>query len=113
MSEHMSHQAYVSSCRAKAAEVAAAVLDGSIPILDACHLLDELAAGVDVPSDDHDFGIFSLIHSETDSLPIGRVRDHWAPDALARIEPDIQAAVVWANPIALPALQSVVARFGA
>ena len=113
MSDHKSHQAYVSSCRAKAAEIAAAVLDGSIPMLEGCHLLDELVAGVDVPSEDPDFRIFNLIQSETDSLPIGQVRDHWSLDALARIEPDIQTAIAWAKPIAFPALQSVVVRFGA
>ena len=113
MSDHMSHQAYVSSCRTKAVEIATAVLEGSMPMLEGCHLLDELVTDVDVPGEDQDFRIFNLIQSETDSLPIGQAREYWAPDALARIEPDIQAATAWAKPIAIPALQSVIVRFGA
>lgn len=113
MSDRMSHQAYVASCRERAAEIAAAILAGSMPLLDGCHLLDQLGQAVEVPDNDPDFRAFSLIQSETDALPIGHVRAHWAPDALARLEPEIQSATTWAEPIALPACKSVVARFGA
>ena len=113
MSDRMSHQTYVVSCHARAAEIASAILDGSMPLLDGCHLLDQLGMAVEVPDNDPDFGAFSLIQSETDSLPIGQMRSLWAPDALARLEPEIRSATTWAEPIALPACKSVVARFGA
>ncbi|MDH5822080.1 hypothetical protein QFW77_03605, partial [Luteimonas sp. RD2P54] len=104
---------YVASCRARAAEIAAAILAGSMPLLDGCHLLDQLSSAVEVPDNDPDFGAFSLIQSETDALPIGQARGLWTRDALAGLEPEIQSATIWAEPIALPACKSVVARFGA
>jgi hypothetical protein len=113
MNDRMSQQAYVASCRARAAEIAAAILAGSIPLLDGCHLLDQLGADVAVSDDDPDFSAFSLIQCETEALPLGQARSLWAPDALARLEPEIQAATTWAQSIALPACKSVVARFGA
>ena len=113
MSDRMSHQAYVSSCRARAAEIAAAILAGSMPLLDGCRLLDQLGADVGVPDNDPDFSAFRLIQSETEALPLGQARSLWAPDALARLEPVLQFAATWAEPIALPACKSVIARFGA
>ena len=112
MSDRMSHHAYVLSCRAKAAEMAAAIVAGSMPVLEGCHLLDQLGADVEVPENDPDFGAFKLIQSETDTLPIGPAREHWAPNVLASLEADIQAAIAWAKPLAIPACQSVVERFG-
>jgi len=112
MDDRMSHPAYVASCRARAAEIAAAILAGDMPLLDGCHLLDQLGADVGVPDNDPDFRAFSLIQSETEALPLSQARDLWAPDALTKLEPEIQSATTWAQPIALPACKSVVARFG-
>ena len=113
MSDRMSHEEYVLSCRARAAEIAASVISGSMPVLEGCHLLDALKAAVNVPDNDPDFLAFNVIQSETDTLPISHVRAHWAPDALAKLEAELCSAADWARPIALPACTSVVARFGA
>ena len=113
MTERMSHDEYVLSSRSQAAEIAAAVLAGTLPLLEGCHLLDALRSGVEVPERDPDFLAFNLVQSETDTLPIGKVRQNWAPEALASAEAELQSAAEWAGPIALPACESVVARFGA
>ena len=113
MTDRMSHDDYVRSCRTRAAEIAAAVLAGTLPLLEGCHLLDELRSGVKVPDNDPDFAVFNLVQSETDTLPVGRVSQHWAAAALASAEAELQSAAEWAGPIALPACESVSARFGA
>lgn len=113
MSDRMSRDEYVISCRTRAAEIAGSVISGSMPLLEGCHLLDALKVAVEVPDNDPDFLVFNVIQSETDALPIGRVREHWAPDALARLESELRSAAEWARPIALPACRSVLARFGA
>ncbi|MCH1909926.1 hypothetical protein MKP15_14180 [Stenotrophomonas sp. Y6] len=57
----MSHQDYVLSCRARAAEIARRVIAGSMPVLEGCHLLDGLSAAVDIPDNDPDFLAFNVI----------------------------------------------------
>ena len=113
MTERMSHDEYVLSCRARAAEIAVSVISGSLPILEGCQLLDQLRAEISVPENDPDFQVFAVVHSETDSLPIGNLREHWSSEALAKADAELQAATAWASRIALPACQSVVSRFGA
>lgn len=113
MSEHMTHEQYVLSVRRQAAEIAAGILAGEVPVLDGCHSLAALRWEVEVEDSDQDFVTFAMISSEIDALPIGAVRAHWAPEALAKLEPDIQSAVAWATPQALPACESLVQRFGA
>ena len=113
MIERMSHDEYVLSGRARAAEIADSVISGSLPILDGCHLLNELRGEIEVPDNDPDFQVFALVYSETDSLPIGSLRENWAPEALAKSRAELQSATDWAGRIALPACKSVVSRFGA
>jgi hypothetical protein len=113
MSDRMSHEEYVSSCRERAVDLARAVLDGTFPLLEGCNGLASLQTAVEVPERDPDFETFNLISSECEALPIGAARAHWAPEALAKLEPEIQSAIAWATPLALPACRSVVQRFGA
>lgn len=111
MIEHMTHEAYVLSCRQQAVELATGVLDGTKNVLEACHELAALRWEVEVGQWDEDFTRFAGISSETDALPVGRVRELWSIAALARLEPDIQSAIEWAMPLAIPACQSVIVRF--
>ena len=113
MSERMTHEQYVLSVRRQAVEIAAGILSGNVPILEGCHSLAALRWEVQVDDSDPDFATFAMISSETDTFPVGAVRAQWAPDALAKLEPEIQSAVTWATTQALPACESVVQRFGA
>lgn len=113
MIERMTHEQYVLSVRRQAVEIASGILAGEVPILEGCHSLAGLRCEVEVEDRDPDFVTFAMISSEIDALPIGAVRALWAPEALARLEPDIQSAIAWATPQALPACESVVRRFGA
>ena len=111
--EAMSHAEYIDSIRSKAALVASEAITGRIDLLEACHLLSSLLARAELQPGDSDATTFSVIASETDALPIGSAREQWAPAALERLQPELNSAMEWATPLAMPALESVVRRFGA
>lgn len=112
MADHMSHEDYVLQVRREAVRTCAGILDGSVGVLEGCHLLSSLRWEVEVDERDPDFSAFAMISSEIEGLPIGKDRQQWSKTALAEREPDVQAAVVWALPTARQACQSVV-RFAA
>ena len=112
MSDRMSHEEYVLYCRERAVELARGVLEHQVPLLEGCHALASLQTAVEVAERDPDFETFVLISSECEALPTGAIRSQWAPEALAKLEPEIQSAIAWATPLALPACRSVVQRFG-
>jgi hypothetical protein len=53
--------------------------------------------------------VFVLIDSETDSLPVGRVREYWAPEALARKDTEIAEAETFYRSDAREAAKSLIA----
>ena len=66
----------------QAQETVEAVLDERIGIAEATRaLLPLLRTNSDLASRE-DFDLIRAIESETDDLPIGRVREHWHPDSL-------------------------------
>lgn len=111
--EKMSHSEYIATVRAEAGNLAADVLGGRAELLDACHRLSALLAAAELEAGDEDVKTFMIISSEIDGLPVGAVRAHWDPSALARLQPEIESASKWARKIAEPALFSVVRRFKA
>jgi hypothetical protein len=101
----------VQSARTNAAAIAAAVLAGQLsPVVGAIDL-HRLRSSVDVPNNDSDFEAFRLIDSECDGLPVGSVRRHWSPEALARKAPAVARAERWAMDTGGEAFRRVVARF--
>ena len=104
-------QAEIQQARVQAASIAAAVLAGEISPLLAAIDLNRMRSSVAVADDDADFDTFMAIDSECDGLPIGSVRSHWAPEALARKEPEIRRAERWAIDVGYNAFWSVVRRF--
>ena len=73
----------------RAKEVAQAVLDGRITVLEAVRALVSLAH-TDAIADVKDRKLIIGIESETDQLPVGEVRKLWAPYALE--EKDVEIA---------------------
>ena len=111
--ERMSHFEYIAIVRAEAGALAAAVLTGRAELLEACHRLSSLLSEAELEADDEDAKTFKIISSEIDALPVGAVRAHWDPVALAQLQPEIDSASAWARKIAEPALVSVARRFKA
>jgi hypothetical protein len=60
---------------------------------------------------DLDITPFVGIDSETDDLPLGESREHWQPQALARLQPKIDRAEVWARELSHPYCNRLAARF--
>jgi hypothetical protein len=112
MPDRLSHEDYVRDIRRKAADICAGILAGEVDLFVGCHSLASLRQDLEVDPKDPDFAVFDLVSSETDALPVGEVRSHWAPEALAQLQPQIEAFVRWASPQVLPACSSVVERFG-
>ena len=77
------------SQRRKARDVAQSLLDGRITALQAARALVSLAHTDAVP-DVSDRRLIIAVESETDDLPVGEVRNLWAPSALQ--EKDIEIA---------------------
>jgi hypothetical protein len=98
--------------RVKAAELASRVLAGiTSPIL-AARQLSGLLLTLGCDLEDPDYRTFVGIDSETDALPVGKARQHWAPEALAEKAPDIDRAEKWALDFGREAFANVIARFG-
>ena len=113
MANDVSHEQYVASVRKRVAATATRMLKDELSFLEGAQILAALRHEAEVPDDDADFLAFVAVASETDSLPIGEVRKHWATDALQRLEPEIQAATQWAKQFASAACVSLVKRFDA
>ena len=109
----MNHGQYVHKQRTRAAEVAQAMLDGSIPYLDGAIELSSLRHQVDVPENDPDFLAFTLVASEIDHLPIGAARRYWSEEALDRHEPEIYRSTQWAKEVSWSRCKAIVERFSA
>jgi hypothetical protein len=87
------------------------MLDGQLSVLIGARRLAILYYETDIAADDVDFLMFVAIDSETDSLPLGAVREHWDQSALARLESQIKQAELWASNVGNNACRSLIARF--
>lgn len=111
MHEKISHEDYVKSVRDQVVKTATAMQDGEISYLLGARKLDALRHEAAVKDDDADFRVFVAIASETDDFPLGTVRQLWDNDALARLQPEIDAAEIWAKEQAAPICANLIQRF--
>ena len=73
--------------RQKTAEIAQGILDGGISIIAGALEIHALFCGhVGIDEQDPDLNTVVALDSETDDLPIGDVRQYWAPDALEHLD---------------------------
>jgi hypothetical protein len=70
-----------------------------------------LTDGASVGAVDDDWRTFIGIDSETDDLPTGEERKHWAPDALAAKDVEIQRAEDLYRAPALTAAHNLIRRY--
>lgn len=101
----------IASNRQKVARIAQDILDGRIGVIEASRELSGLRFGVGGDEWDPDFITFVGIDSETDDLPVGQVRQHWAPDALAAKDAEIARCEKMYRDPACEAASHLVARF--
>jgi hypothetical protein len=94
-------------------EVASAMLAGEIGIIEGSRLLCSLRSCIPLSDHDPDFLPFVGIDGETDHLPVGDVRQHWASDAHARKDQEIQAAETFYRERARSGCEHLLTRFNA
>ena len=102
------------SARREIAEAAHGMLSGTLSFIEGARLKCLLRGRAKLDDLDPDILVaFIAIHSETDALPIGEVRRHWASEALARLQPEIDSAENWAQEVGRAECQRLIDRFGA
>ena len=111
--ERMSHLEYVQSVRSRIAGIAENVLAGEACVLQASHTLVGLLWEAELVESDDAFKTLRLVSSEIDHLPLGSVREHWAPEALAEIQPEIESTREWATPLVADACNALLLQFKA
>lgn len=111
MSEKISHKQFVELVRAEVIVTAKGMLGGEISYLVGARKLDSLRHDVEVAEDDSDFRVFVAIASETDDFPLGPVREYWDSSALAKLQPEIDAAEFWAKQHSKQSCMNLIRRF--
>ncbi|STQ91121.1 DUF2489 domain-containing protein [Iodobacter fluviatilis] len=111
MSAVITNESYALSVHKRVGTVAFGMLSGEIGFIEGAIELASLRHEAAVEENDPDFMAFVVIASETDSLPIGTSRELWSKEALAKHQPEIDAAIVWAKKVGLAACQSLAGRF--
>ena len=99
------------SNRQQAVAVACDMLEGRIGIIEGSRKLASLSQRVGIVQFDADFLPFVVIDSETDHLPLGEVRLHWAADALAAKDAELVLAETFYREPAFEACSRLIARF--
>ena len=80
-----------SSARRAVVAAAEAVLGGQLGVIEGARALSSLASRVvDDWAADPEFRVFGVLDTETDHLPVGRVRDRWDPSALVEKDAVVQ-----------------------
>jgi hypothetical protein len=91
--------------------VARGILDGSMGVIAGAREMTKLHFRSHSKERDEDFLVFVGIDSETDHLPLGDVRRHWSPDALARKDVEIREAEDFFREQAHAAARALIARY--
>lgn len=87
-----------------------AILKGEISYLEGARKIFSLKHVADLDLDP-DIIPFIAIYSDTDALPLGEVRRYWQPEALDRLQPEIERKEEWAQEYGRVACENLVKRF--
>ena len=96
--------------RVEVTRIASGILDGSIDLITGARQLTTLSHKV-YADKDTDFVTFIGIESETDAFPLGAVRRHWSPDALAKYDLERERAEQHYRPCALESARRLVTKY--
>lgn len=90
----------VKSASEKTLDITQSVLDGQADVIEAAHALCYLVRQDSSIASKEDHTLFIAIASETDHLPVGRVRQEWHPDYLPEKDSEIaRCADLWRDQI--------------
>ena len=107
----MRNEPDVLEVRRKIIETAKAIISGNLLFIEGARLIERLHWTAGLPDHDPDFIPFIGISCRTDALPLGDERKHWAPEALIRLQPDIDRAEEWAWEYGQGACEKLINRF--
>lgn len=88
-----------------------AILRGELSYLEGARKICSLEHVADLDLDP-DIIPFVAIYSDTDALPLGDVRQYWQPQALDRLQPEIERKEQWAREYGRTACENLAKRFG-
>jgi hypothetical protein len=111
MNENMSRERYLEFVRNEVVLTAQAMLSGETSYILGARKLDSLRHEIPGMDGDQDFMVFVAIVSETDSLPVAAVREHWDALKLDELQPEIEASEAWAKSHAELVCTKLVTRF--
>ena len=94
------------------AALATEILDGKASLVAIAPGMAQLFVELGLDATDPDAADFYLIDSETDQLPLGAARQHWAADALRVKDAEVARAEAWARRFGLETCRRLVQRFG-
>ena len=87
------------------------ILTRDVGLIAGCHRVVDLLREIGADTLDDEFATFVSVSSETDTLPIGAVRAHWAPAALVVQDEEIDRAEALYRESVNLACQRVIQRF--
>ncbi len=108
----MSIEPEAEAARRHIVETACDMMSGRLSFIEGARRINGLRWSAKLPEFEPDIIPFIGIDSETDALPIGEERRFWAPEALVRLQPEIDRAEQWAQDIGRAACQKLIDRFG-
>ncbi len=86
------------------------MLSGSLSYIEGARKLTRSRFAADLENDS-DLIPFVVIDSEADAFPFGPVREHWHPEALVKLQPEIERSEAWAGQLGRLAAERLATRF--
>ena len=106
----MDHSQFVTHQRIEISAIARDILDGRTTWVEGARAITARRFDADLERDE-DIIPFVGIDSETDALPYGEMQSLWKPEALAKLQPEIDKAEAWARTIAAKHCHNLIERF--
>ena len=100
----------ITRARASITETAQQMLAGDLSYIEGSRTILAVLPEARIGNMD-EFMAFAGINSETDKFPFGDVRKRWQPEALTRMQPELDRAEQWAKAFGEPACRAVIERF--
>ena len=98
--------------RGKLVEALDKMLGGQLSFIEGSRIVSQLADAAGFERLSEPFVRFVAIDSETDAVPVGRVRDQWQPEAVAKQADDWAKSEAWAKECGEPACRDALTLLG-
>lgn len=92
-------------------DICSNVLANKISLLEASRLIVALGFTNDLDENDDDINSFVAIESETDHLPIGRVRQYWNETSLKEKDLEIEENEKWARSFGIESCENIIQKY--